>query len=77
MTQIFAFNSRICENLSNISKDKTLLLISHRLGVVRLCDKIIVLKKGHIIEQGNHDELMDLQGEYYEMFNAQREFYRL
>ena len=69
--------SKIYENLENISKNKTLLLISHRLGVARLCDKIIVLNKGNIIEHGNHEKLMEQQGEYYKMFNAQKELYGL
>ena len=51
-------------------------LISHRLGVTRLCDKIIVMKEGRIIEQGSHNQLMAVKGEYYKMFTAQQQFYK-
>lgn len=51
------------ENFDDICQKKSLILISHRLGVTRLCDKIIVMKEGRIIEQGSHNQLMAVKGE--------------
>lgn len=64
------------ENFDDICQKKSLILISHRLGVTRLCDKIIVMKEGRIIEQGSHNQLMEVKGEYYKMFTAQQQFYK-
>ena len=63
-------------NFDDICQKKSLILISHRLGVTRLCDKIIVMKEGLIIEQGSHNQLMAVKGEYYKMFTAQQQFYK-
>lgn len=64
------------ENFDDICQKKSLILISHRLGVTRLCDKIIVMKEGRIIELGSHNQLMAVKGEYYKMFTAQQQFYK-
>ena len=45
----------------------TTIVIAHRLSTIRDADLIVVLDKGHIVEQGNHDELMKLKGSYYEL----------
>lgn len=57
-------------------KDKTAILISHRLGMAKLCDEIIVLNEGKIIEKGNHNDLLKLQGIYYEMYKKQSVYYK-
>jgi ATP-binding cassette subfamily B protein len=58
------------------AKNKTVIFISHRLSSTRLADRIYMLEKGEIIEQGTHEELMELDGKYAEMFNLQAEKYR-
>ena len=50
-------------------------MISHRLISAKMADHILVLKHGNIIEQGNHDDLMKRQGEYYTLFCKQAEWY--
>lgn len=55
--------------------DKTVVIISHRLSVTRMADVIYMLEDGEIIEQGNHNELMKLNGKYAEMFKKQAEKY--
>ncbi|OJU13149.1 MAG: hypothetical protein BGN88_05525 [Clostridiales bacterium 43-6] len=59
-----------------LCKGTTAILISHRIGFARLADEIIVLKDGKVHEQGNHEQLMTKQGEYYAMFNAQAQWYQ-
>ena len=61
----------IQKNLENMSKDKTTLIISHRLSTAAYADNIIVLDKGSIIEQGSHNYLLDLKGKYFEMWEKQ------
>jgi ATP-binding cassette subfamily B protein len=67
-------------NLNNTmleaAKNKTVIFISHRLSSTRMADRIYMLEKGEIIEEGNHEELMKLDGKYAEMFNLQAEKYR-
>ncbi|MDF2685639.1 MAG: transporter related [Clostridia bacterium] len=64
------------QSISEYAKDKTVIFISHRLSTTRMADKIYMLEKGEIIEEGNHDELMSLNGKYAYMFNLQAEKYR-
>src|SRR5690606_7735793 len=57
----------ILSNLSKIMANKTTVLISHRVSTVQMADKIIVLDNGQIIETGNHQDLLQLDGEYAEL----------
>ena len=51
------------------------LVISHRLGVARLCDRILVLDEGQLVEDGTHEELLAMGGLYAEMWDAQASWY--
>jgi len=62
----------IQKNLENISKDKTTLIIAHRLSTAANADNIIVLDKGVIIEQGTHESLLLKKGKYFEMWEKQK-----
>jgi len=62
----------IQKNLEKISKDKTTLVIAHRLSTASNADNIIVLDKGVIIEEGNHNTLMLKKGKYFEMWEKQK-----
>ena len=53
--------------IEEITKGKISFIIAHRLSTVKNCDKILFMKDGKIIEEGNHNELMKKQGEYYEL----------
>ncbi len=55
--------------------DKTVIFISHRLSTTRHADRIFMMEKGKIIESGSHEELIELNGKYAEMFNLQAEKY--
>ena len=63
--------SLIQQSLSELIKDRTTFVIAHRLSTIRQADQILVIENGHIAEQGNHDELIALQGRYYELFTYQ------
>ena len=67
--------SKIFESFSSITNGKTTIFISHRLGMVSLADRIIVLDNGVIVEQGSHDELIKLKGLYYDMYSEQIQLY--
>ena len=56
-------------------ESRTTLVISHRLGVARLCDRILVLDEGHLVEDGTHEELLAIDGLYAEMWDAQASWY--
>ena len=61
----------IMENLNNFFKDKTAVVIAHRLSTVQNAHQIVVLDKGKIIEKGNHKELIALKGNYYHLVKNQ------
>ena len=56
--------------IDTMIKGRTSIVIAHRLSTIRMADDIIVMDKGRIIEQGNHDQLIEKQGEYYELYTA-------
>lgn len=57
--------------LNRLAKDKTVIIIAHKLKSVMNCDKIVFLKNGKIVESGTHTELLALKGEYAKMWSAQ------
>ncbi len=63
----------ILTNLSGIMKDRTSLIISHRVSSVKLADHIIVLDDGKIVEEGTHEELIAKNGTYKELYEMQQE----
>lgn len=61
----------IQDALNTIMKNKTSFVIAHRLSTIKNAKNIIVMKKGHIVETGNHQELLKLNGFYAELYNSQ------
>lgn len=61
---------------SEASRGKTSVYISHRLSSTRFCDRIILLENGCITESGTHEELMERNGRYAELFELQSKYYR-
>lgn len=57
--------------LENLMKDRTTLVIAHRLSTIKNADRIIVVKDGVIVEQGTHDSLIALKGDYEMLYNMQ------
>lgn len=61
----------IQENLEQICQGRTVFIIAHRLSTVRDADTIVVVEKGHIIEQGSHEQLMERKGAYFNLYRQQ------
>ena len=68
--------AEIYENFSSLVEGKTAVYISHRLASTRFCDKIALFDADGLAEYGNHDELMEQKGKYYEMFMIQGKYYQ-
>ena len=62
--------AQIQEGLDVVLRDRTAIVIAHRLSTIKAADRIIVLRKGEIIEEGDHDTLMALGGHYAELYNT-------
>ncbi len=63
--------AKILKNIKEIRKNKTNVIVSHRLTAVSSCDEIIVLDSGKIVERGSHNDLMQLKGWYYNQYIIQ------
>ncbi len=63
---------RIQQAMSRLMEGKTCFIIAHRLSTIRNADRILVVDRGRVAEQGNHEELMEKKGVYYQMYEAQR-----
>ena len=63
----------IVENLQDYYKGKTVIIVAHRLSTVKNADKIVVLQKGTIVEEGSHDKLCSKKGIYYDLVKNQLE----
>ena len=63
--------NKILNQLQSLMKDRTAIIISHRVSSVKNADQIIVLDKGRITETGNHLSLMEKKGEYFELYERQ------
>ena len=72
LEEVFATENIIFDMIYNKFRNKSMLIIAHRLATVKNCDVIIVLDKGNIVEQGTHEELLEKQGEYYRLWEMQQ-----
>ena len=66
----------IFTSFQEMSKNKSGIIVSHRLSGIVMADKILVLEQGTIVEQGTHKELMELNGRYAVLYNLQAEKYK-
>ena len=67
--------SEVLKKFLNMSKDKTSIIISHRIGICKFVDRIIVMKDGEIVEEGSHSQLIEKNGEYQKLYEAQSKWY--
>jgi ATP-binding cassette subfamily B multidrug efflux pump len=61
----------IVDNLKGMMKERTTLIISHRVSSVKHCDHILFIDDGQMLEQGSHEELMQREGAYYKLYQKQ------
>jgi ATP-binding cassette, subfamily B, bacterial len=66
----------VFQRFAELTKGKSAVLISHRFSTVRMADRILVLDKGQLIEIGSHEELLQNEGRYAELFHLQAKGYR-
>ncbi|MGB7415192.1 MAG: peptidase domain-containing ABC transporter [Thermosynechococcaceae cyanobacterium] len=72
-TSALDFNAerQVIQNLSEIFHDRTLFFITHRLKTLQVADVIVMMDQGKVVEMGSHQDLMDLQGRYYWLYQQQ------
>ena len=67
--------TRIYHKFAELSKEKTAIIVTHRLGSAKIADRIVVMDQGRIVAVGTHEQLMQEQGKYAEMYQAQAQWY--
>jgi ATP-binding cassette subfamily B protein len=67
--------TKIYNKFAEISKGKTTIIVTHRLGSAKIADKIVVLDSGQLIEYGTHEALLNSKGKYFEMYESQAQWY--
>ncbi len=67
--------TRIYNRFAEISRNKSAVIVTHRLGSVRLADRILVMKDGEAVQLGTHEELIAQEGEYKRLYEAQEQWY--
>ncbi len=68
--------TRIYNRFAEIARDKSAVIVTHRLGSVRLADRILVMKDGEAVQLGTHEELITREGEYKRLYEAQEQWYK-
>ena len=68
--------SEMYEKYDGMIRGRTGIFISHRLSSTRFCDRILFMEKGRIVEEGDHESLMEKKGAYAELFGLQARYYQ-
>ena len=68
--------SQVYRRFAQLSRDKTAVIVTHRIGSARLADHILVMREGQAVQFGTHEELLREDGEYRRLWNAQEQWYR-
>lgn len=68
--------TNIYKRFAEISKTKTSIIVTHRLGSAKIADRIIVLSDGKLVEEGTHEDLIEKHGKYYCLYQSQEQWYK-
>lgn len=68
--------TEILSSFLDIIRKKTAIIISHRTGICRLVDRLVVMEEGRVVETGCHKELISAKGRYYQLYSTQEQWYR-
>ncbi len=68
--------AEVFRRFAAMAEGRTALLVSHRLGAARVCDLVLVLRDGEVVEQGAHASLVEAGGEYARLWAVQARWYR-
>lgn len=67
---------KMYQNFAKAAEGKTCIYISHRLSSTRFCDRILLLEKGKVVEEGTHEQLIGLNGKYANLYEVQSKYYK-
>ena len=67
--------AKVFRQFAKITKRKTAVIVTHRLGAAKIADKIIVIKDGKVDDVGKHDELLQRKGLYFKLYSEQAKWY--
>ncbi len=67
--------TRLYQDFAKICKNKTAVIVTHRLASARIADRVIVMKEGKVIQDGSHEQLISVEGEYKKMYEEQKKWY--
>ncbi|BCX07321.1 MAG: hypothetical protein KatS3mg066_1180 [Fischerella sp.] len=73
---VFGAENEIFNHFRALTKNQIVFLISHRFSTVRMADKILVIEAGEVVEEGNHEELLQAGGKYAKLFYLQAAGYQ-
>ena len=59
----------IIESIERLKKDRTIIIVAHRLTTVKNCDTLFIIKQGQVVDQGNYDDLLKRSSEFNQMVN--------
>ena len=68
--------TRVYNRFAELSREKSAVIVTHRIGSVRLADRILVMQDGHAVQLGTHEELVQKEGEYRRLWEAQEQWYQ-
>lgn len=68
--------AEIYDRVNRLSRDKSILFVSHRMSACRFCDEILVLAQGELVQKGRHEELLAQEGPYRRLWQAQAQYYQ-
>ncbi len=67
--------SKLFEKIYEYSGEKTAIIVTHRMALAKLADRVLVMKNGKIVQDGTHEQLLQKEGEYKKLYQMQMKWY--